>query len=444
MANGKMTSFPLSMSQADLFAYEMLCKKTVLGTHNLIIGAGYFDHTDSFDPDALEKAYFELLRRNDAFRMRIGKKIFSPKQTFIDVSEFPKPKRMELQGGYEAFLKLCREPTYPDITVHDDFLTKAIIYCCDDRTGGIIIWQHHICSDGYSMGFLGYKQLCEFYDCYKCGETPTEPKKIFSFGQYLDWERAEWKKKWFRYLKWNWTEWNHHFYRFYVPKFPSGEKHVVRMEIKDDRYEVYRKLCAEKRCSDTSAFMSAMAILVHKMLPGKRFSFVTESHGRINFAQKNTCGALLCEAQVFFEIEDFDTLESVLTYTSEKLMEGYANCRVNTIISEMLCFFPLRCLKIGVRETEWMSFNNLRTYRTENSFPLELLFIPQPDIYHGLSADILDLVGKEGIAFEFSYSKIWKGKTEVEKLKNQFLKVFDALCTDPELTVGECLKSLDE
>ena len=443
MANEKMTSFPLSMSQADLFAYEMLCKKTVLGTHNLIIGAGYFDHTDSFDPDALEKAYFELLRRNDAFRMRIGKKIFSPKQTFIDVSEFPKPKRMELQGGYEAFLKLCREPTYPDITVHDDFLTKAIIYCCDDRTGGIIIWQHHICSDGYSQGLLGYRQLCEFYDCYKRGETPTEPKKIFSFGQYLDWERAEWKKKWFRYLKWNWTEWNHHFYRYCAPKFPAGEECIVHIEIRGDRYSAYQRLCEEKRCSDTSTFMTAMAVLAHKMLPGKRFSFMSQSHGRLNFAQKNTCGALLSVAPVFFEIKDSDTLEDVLLHTSEKLTEAYTNCRVNTIISEMLCFFPLRCLQIGARETEWMFFNNLRAYSTDSHFSLESIEVPQPHIFHGLGTEILEPNTKEGVAVEFSYSDTWMNKDEIEKMRGWFLKIFDMICANPDKTVGECIASLE-
>lgn len=438
-----MKTYDLLMFQKNFYEIETIVDHSITDSCRNIIGRGYYDPSGNFDANAMEKAYFELLRRNDAFRIRLVKEEENVRQYVQDLSEFPRPERKNLSDGRESFKALCQSPERPRITLFDPQLTKAVIYTCNDQTGGIIIWQHHICSDGYSMGKIACQQLSDFYSVFREGKIPEEPKKIFSFVDHLEKDLERKKGRFEEDYEWYLKEYNRRllFYNMphhYVPEVE--ENRVIQTEICGERYEALQRIIDRTGRSDSAVFLTAIALMVSGLGKTFRFHMNVETHGRATFAQKNTAGPLLDEPVLFFDIVPWHTLDRMIDDVYCHFMESVVHSQFTALFSEEHFLPKLRRCGLGDVDFEWMEFNNLRGYSSNGSSCLEQFMIAQKQTDNGYDLELEDLPEGNGVVLSFHYDRQLITEERAKEIQTIFLRLFDFMDRCPKATVWQCLK----
>ena len=435
--------YKLFPAEKDYYNGEKIMSKEFTLDGRNVYGTVFIDKSQSFDSEAIEKAYFEVLRRNDAFRMRLVKTRKGIRQYFQDVSLFPKPCHEKYDGDVDSFKKYCRTIKRPAISVYDPQVTMATIYTCNDG-GAIIIWQHHICSDGYSADNITYNQINEFYDCYRNGEEPTKPDKEYSITYIID--RCEKnKKRNYKDLKWCFKQYMKEWYKFSIPVKPQKEdvkNIIIAEEFVGENYHKFNDLCKTLRCADTTVIMAAAAIIVYKETKKERFNFYTITHGRKNYIEKKISGAIAPQFPVFYSI-NMDTTIKDLIIDSYKNMLGFST---HYHFTEMTTYatleYPLRLLRVGYTKWfEWFFFNNMRDYSCDNNKTLEIMFLDQEIMSSQINFDILEPTnGTEGIRFELSYSPLMIDNDKMEILRKEFLMTLEYMVNNLQGSIKECIE----
>ncbi len=441
-----LTEYPLSRIQRDFCFIEKYFSDSPDVRQMFAVGTGLYD-SECFNADALEQAYFEVLRRNDIFRMKVLKKpFFRAAMVIQDVSSFPRPER-ETITGREAFEKMCREPEYPEIRADSDFLTKAKIYQAQDGTGGMIIWQHHVCTDGYSAYDIAYEQINSFYLDYKEKRTPKPAKREFSFIPTVQKEQEHKGKKWKSDFMWCAKEFNRHLFRFSVPFDVTGDAvspQFVSLNIRGDLMDGYKKVRSELSFSDTSFFMSMIAILINSLTGAKRFAIYTESHGRTNYPEKNTCGPLIKEIPLFYEPLPEMKVKELFDYSFVKFMEAFNHYQFSGIVSEIFLAFFQRLLRIGWRkDVNWITFNNLSSYQSIPSGGLELVQIESASWGKEFAVELYGLKEEEGFQVSFYFDESLLSTDRARAIVGCFDSLIEAFLKNPDMMISDSMELIN-
>jgi len=434
-------AYRLHPSQKDFYYFEITSSKEVLEGRINVMGTAYFDSTDQFDPNAMEKAYYEVLRRNDAFRARIVKKNGRLMQYFWEADTFPVPERIRLRDK-AAFYSLLKKPDIPIMSVKDERLTRAELYICEDGSGGLILWQNHICTDGYSVSCVVYPQICSAYDSFRKGEVPPEDKRSHSFVELLEKVDSKTDKiKLKKDLKWWWRQYNSHLFSYSVPVRNVKDERVMNENTADLSVETFcpfESVVKDIHCSDNSAFMAALAILVSFETDVRRFSFNMQYHGRDSFVKKKISGPLLLTLDIMFEPENSMTVSELMKATHKNVTESIVHARFSDRVMEMFCI-PMRFLRIGYRSVDWMMINNLCGYRTKDNMPLELIGIQQNEMDELFSFQLMDSELQPGsVSITMGANPHLADFSNLEAYQKKYVDIISYIANNPNGTVGEC------
>jgi amino acid adenylation domain-containing protein len=149
----------------------------------------------TLDVDALERSLGEIVRRHEALRTVFREQGGTPRQviapfggfrlTRIDLSHLPADAREA-----EVQRELVAEATARPFDLSAGPLFRVSLLRLGAAEHVLLLSQHHIVSDGWSMGVL-YLELAALYEAYREGRESPLPELAVQYADYAAWQREQ-------------------------------------------------------------------------------------------------------------------------------------------------------------------------------------------------------------------------------------------------------------
>jgi non-ribosomal peptide synthetase component F len=184
------TSPPLSVAQEGLWYQHRLTPNRL--DYNELIS---IDKHGPLDPDALRRAFTELLRRHEAWRTTFEMIEGEPVQSVqpvprvalpvMDLSDLA-PEQAELQAARHAS-NVARVP----YDLGRGPLVRPRLFKLGPDRHRLALAMHHVVFDGGCLSRVVLPELAELYDADRAGRPPGLPEPPTRYADYARWER-EW------------------------------------------------------------------------------------------------------------------------------------------------------------------------------------------------------------------------------------------------------------
>jgi len=149
----------------------------------------------ALDVDALERGLGEIVRRHESLRTTFREQDGTPRQviapfagfrlTVMDLSHLPGEAREA-----EVQRELVAESTVRLFDLSAGPLFRASLLRLGAEEHVLLLSQHHIISDGWSMGVL-YRELSALYEAYREGRESPLPELPVQYADYAVWQREQ-------------------------------------------------------------------------------------------------------------------------------------------------------------------------------------------------------------------------------------------------------------
>jgi amino acid adenylation domain-containing protein len=149
----------------------------------------------ALDVDALERSLGEIVRRHDALRTVFleqggtARQVIAPYAGFgvtvKDLSRLPAETR-EAEVQRELIAESTERPF--DLSAGPLFRVSLLRLGAEEHV--LLLGQHHIVSDGWSMGVL-YRELSALYQAYRQGRPSPLPALGVQYADYAVWQREQ-------------------------------------------------------------------------------------------------------------------------------------------------------------------------------------------------------------------------------------------------------------
>jgi amino acid adenylation domain-containing protein len=184
------TEPPLSFAQERLWFLDQLRPGEI--SYNLPFALRL---RGALDVDALERALGEIVRRHEALRTVFQERGGTPVQVIAPFSGLPLPvtdlshlphetREAEVQR------ELVEESGARGFNLAAGPLFRASLLRLGAREHVLLLSQHHIVSDGWSMGVL-YRELASLYEAYRQGGESPLPELPVQYADYAVWQREQ-------------------------------------------------------------------------------------------------------------------------------------------------------------------------------------------------------------------------------------------------------------
>src|SRR5256714_6176036 len=173
---------PLSSAQERLWFIDLLSPRQA-GYNNFIVRR----FRGPLDPDVLERAFTEIVRRHDTLRTAFATVAGAPVGWLLE--PFPVPLRVvEADDEDEVPRPAAAEIQTPfDLAAGPLVRTTLYRLAPDDQV--LLVTVHHIVADGWSLGVL-YDELTALYDAFVRGLPSTLPEPPLQYVDYVEWQRG--------------------------------------------------------------------------------------------------------------------------------------------------------------------------------------------------------------------------------------------------------------
>ncbi len=150
--------------------------------------------TGAVDTDALRRALALLVERHDTLRTTFQEREGGAAQVIAATGEVPL-EVMDLQGlpvtereaeAQRRVVTLAQQP----FSLEQGPLLRAVLMLLGNGEQVLLVDQHHIVSDGWSMGVLVHELAVLYRACLEGQPSPLKPLPL----QYADW--AAWQREW--------------------------------------------------------------------------------------------------------------------------------------------------------------------------------------------------------------------------------------------------------
>jgi pristinamycin I synthase-3/4 len=180
---------PLSFAQERLWFIDRL--EPGSATYNILAAwrlAGVLDGA------ALERSLGEIVRRHQALRTVFAEADGSPVQVVASFGDFTLPVE-DLSGLGEAereaaVVRRAGEEAARPFDLSAGPLFRAALLRLGAEEHVLLLSQHHIVSDGWSMGVL-FRELSALYEAYREGRESPLPELALQYADYAVWQREQ-------------------------------------------------------------------------------------------------------------------------------------------------------------------------------------------------------------------------------------------------------------
>jgi amino acid adenylation domain-containing protein len=187
------------------------------------------------DTDALQRALSLLVERHDTLRTTFQERDGGAAQLIASEGEVPL-EVMDLQGLPQAerepealrrVVMLAQQP----FGLEQGPLLRAVLMLLGDGEQVLLVDQHHIVSDGWSMGVLVHELAMLYRACLEGRPSPLKPLPL----QYADW--AVWQRDWLQgaELERQLTYWKNRLNPHALLELPADKPRPALMSSKGER-----------------------------------------------------------------------------------------------------------------------------------------------------------------------------------------------------------------
>ncbi|RKG78442.1 amino acid adenylation domain-containing protein [Corallococcus exercitus] len=191
--------------------------------------------TGTVDTDALGRALALLVERHDTLRTTFQEREGGAVQVIASTGEVPL-EVMDLQGlpvserdaeAQRRVVALAQQP----FSLEQGPLLRAVLMLLGNGEQVLLIDQHHIVSDGWSMGVLVHELAVLYRACLEGQPSPLKPLPL----QYADW--AVWQKDWLQgaELERQLTYWKNRLNPHALLELPQDKPRPALMSSKGER-----------------------------------------------------------------------------------------------------------------------------------------------------------------------------------------------------------------
>ncbi|HVR99133.1 MAG TPA: amino acid adenylation domain-containing protein [Thermoanaerobaculia bacterium] len=140
------------------------------------------------DPGVLARALSEVVRRHEVLRCVLRTVDGKPLQVLLPPRRFALPV-VDLEGLPEAeILRLVGEEARRPFDLAAGPLLRATVLRLGDRWHVLLITQHHVVSDGWSMGIF-VREVVTLYGAFAAGLSSSLPELQIQYADFAAWQR---------------------------------------------------------------------------------------------------------------------------------------------------------------------------------------------------------------------------------------------------------------
>ncbi|MEU7790175.1 condensation domain-containing protein [Amycolatopsis sp. NPDC049159] len=169
---------PLSFGQQQLWLLDQLPGGGVAYNVTAVLHV-----TGALEPAALERAFTELVRRNEVLRTCFTEHEGVPVQRVIE--DFAVPVRVV---GARDVREVATESALRRFDLTRDVLVRLTLVRHDEDEHDLVITMHHIAGDALSMGLL-FGELAELYSAFAAGEPSPLPEPGVQYRDFARWQQ---------------------------------------------------------------------------------------------------------------------------------------------------------------------------------------------------------------------------------------------------------------
>lgn len=430
--------YPLSDSQKTIIIGQLFSLHPSDVRENNTLSF-YFLVPKKCNYDALEKAFNLVIERNDAFRIRIFRKGFKFVQHIKEYKEY-KLNRVKLnnRAWFEEYLKHIDKNI---IKLTSENLIWAELADMGD-CGAIVIRMHHICTDGFSVN-LFFKQLESFYEKFAKGETPEEPKRLYSVANFWkqeqEYKKSEQHKKDIEFWKKVYNTQRHY-------SFPAGRRcedgvcERESLEIGGAVYAKLVKLCKSEGFSLQYLIMSLTALTVSALTGEDNFCLYSLTHGRTTFPLKQTAGYMMNTVPVFYDIDFNLPVREFLSKQYMNFLDFLAHGKLSS--GEQTPLSYKECIKNKFNFLHgWLMFSSMDYADTFAHSKYEMQRLPSKTLPYQFYLAFLDIKGVSA-KINLDYQAKRFSKEQITKALNTLYTICERVGVHSDAPINSIIKGV--
>ena len=210
--------------------------------------------------------------------------------------------------------------------------------CEDNNSGGLMLYTHHINSDGYSIQ-LFIDGLEEYYCAYINGE---EPKKGFgsSFAKYIEEEKQYLKGPQFKKDRHYWRNKYRHQRDFSFPAGRTPFTNTLKSKsfvIEGEEYDLLMEFCKKNKSSFPAAIMTLLALTTYCVTGKENFCLYNLFHGRLLPKYKKTVGDMFNTYPLFYDVPGDERISTYISENYGSYVEAMTHGRFPASSQIMMC-----------------------------------------------------------------------------------------------------------
>ncbi|MEM5028599.1 amino acid adenylation domain-containing protein [Priestia sp. WB3] len=421
MSLGEYQSYPLTDAQQRIWNTEILYPNTAL-----CLLSGIIKIKTRINKDLLEKSINNVIKTNDALRIRLIKIENETKQLIadykyrnIDFIDFDDPN-----SRFKSFDQLKAYNLEPLELINSE-LFDFLIFKVSDNEYGYTAKIHHVISDGVSMENL-FEQILDNYErleqktSIKEHHTPSYIDYIHDEIEYKESERYEIDQNYwletFRHLPENLKT------NLYNPLTTSTASNRKTLIIDGETLRSIKNLCKESRVNLFTFFQAILYIYINKTTNSQDIVIGTNYSNRVTKREKNTIGMFTSTVASRMLL---DSDETIISFLKRLFIQTSKNMRHQR--------YPYNELIQEIRRKQNITnlhrlFGIAMEYRPFKTFELNGQKVDFEDQFCGdeandLTIHIVEKLEEDHLIINFDYRKYIFNDDEMETLIKRFRKI---------------------
>ncbi|AUX29427.1 MULTISPECIES: non-ribosomal peptide synthase/polyketide synthase [Sorangium] len=181
------SELPLSFAQQRLWFLEQMQPDSAL--YNIPFAVRL---EGPLDVAALERSFFEIVRRHEALRTTFPSRRGQPRQVIAGEPSFSLPicdlAALPVPEQEAEVRRRAEEDADRPFSLAEGPLLRAALLRLSERAHVLLVSLHHIVSDGWSMGVL-VRELCSLYEAFSAGQPAALPELPLQVADHALWQR---------------------------------------------------------------------------------------------------------------------------------------------------------------------------------------------------------------------------------------------------------------
>ncbi|MDD6244163.1 MAG: amino acid adenylation domain-containing protein [bacterium] len=422
--------FELTNPQKNIWNLEQFYSGSSLNT---IVGTAFINETVNID--ILKKSIFNVIQKNDSFKLKFLMDDGSIKQYLSKDLNFP-IYMVDVSSISELKDKRAKILEKP-FNLLNSFLFEFYIFKFPNNHAAFMLKIHHLISDAWTLGFVS-NAIIKNYSAIK-NNSIVETENVPSYIDYINSETEYLNSKKFDKDKIYWEELFSN--RTSIASIPSVKKPSIitsdanrlTFEISNKTMEKISFLCNNLKISKFNFFMAIISIYIGKLNNLNDFVIGTPILNRVNHSEKNCTGMFISTLPFKFN------LNTSLGF--DKYVQEIAISSLNMLRHQK---YPYQYLLEHLRKQDAdlpNLFNILVSYQLTNAknnnedinYTTEWTF--NKNCSNNLEIHMYDINDTGSLDISYDYQTSLYNMSDIKNLHNRILNIIDQVLKNNSILI---------